>query len=137
MSFQYLAAPFVGWLVADLSKMFVRGLTQRTWKFEALSYGGCPSSHTTVCVTTATLIGWQEGWNSPLYSLALAVTILFVIDAVKLRRWVGEQAAALNSLRDRHPDWPQFRERVGHTPVDIAAGVALGSICGTLLHWSV
>ena len=45
------------------------------------------------------LIGLREGINTPAYGLALMVTVLFIVDALQLRRWVGQHARELNALR--------------------------------------
>lgn len=135
MSLSYVVAPFVGWIVADLLKSLISSIKTGRWRFEPLSYGGFPSSHATVAVTTTTLIGLREGYNSPTYGLALTVTVLFIVDALQLRRWVGQHARALNALRVSQAELQPLRESVGHTPVEIAAGVALGLACGFLVNW--
>jgi uncharacterized protein len=134
-SYSYVAAPFVGWIVADVLKTVINAIKSGRWRFEPLSYGGLPSSHASVACTTTTLIGLREGLDSPTYGLALTVTVSFIVDALYLRQWVGQQAKALNALRVSQADLQPLRERVGHTPLEILAGIAVGAACGALLHW--
>ncbi len=135
LDFGYVAAPFVGWIAADVLKMSINAIKSGRWRFELLSYGGLPSSHATVACTTTTLISLREGFDSPEYGLALMVTVLFIVDALYLRQWVGQQAKALNTLRVNQPELQPLRERVGHTPLEIFAGIVLGVICGAVLYW--
>src|SRR5258708_27104068 len=102
---------------------------------ELLSYGGLPSSHATVVCTTATLIGARAGTNTPEFALAITITVLFIVDAMNLRQWVGQHAQAINVLRAAQTGHSPLRERVGHKPIEILAGIALGGACGFLLNW--
>jgi acid phosphatase family membrane protein YuiD len=135
MSISYIVAPFVGWIAADVLKTVINGIQTRRWRFEPLSYGGLPSSHASVTCTTTTLIGFRAGFDTPEYSLALTITVLFIVDALYLRQWVGQQAKALNALRVNDVELKPLRERVGHTPLEIVAGIALGVVCGSFLYW--
>jgi hypothetical protein len=135
LSISYAAAPFVGWLAADALKSIIKSVKSRRMQIELLSYGGLPSSHATVVSTTATLVGARAGTNSPEFGLAITFAILFIVDAINLRQWVGEHAKALNRLRAAEIDHSPLRERVGHTLLEILAGIALGVACGLCLDW--
>src|SRR5207237_64175 len=90
---------------------------------DLLGYGGLPSTHATIVCTTATLIGLREGVTTPVFAVAATLAILIMIDAVSLRQWVGEQATVLNLLRADEPGMARLRERVGHKPLEIVAGI--------------
>ena len=70
-----------------------------------------------------------------MFAVATTVAVLVMMDAVSLRQWVGQQATAINLLRAGDPDLFRLRERVGHKPVEIAAGIILGIACGFVLDW--
>ena len=57
-----------------------------------------PSSHSAVVSGLATLIGKNEGVNTPLFALALIVAFVVMYDACGVRRAAGKQAAMLNKL---------------------------------------
>ncbi len=135
MSISYAAAPFVGWLAADVMKSLIKSVQSRKVQIELLSYGGLPSSHATVVCTTATLIGARAGTDSPEFALGLTIAVLFIVDAINLRQWVGEHAKALNVLRAADANQSPLRERVGHNLLEILAGIALGIACGKFLAW--
>ena len=135
MSISYAAAPFVGWLAADALKSIIKSAKSGRIQIEILSYGGLPSSHASVVCTTAALIGLRAGIDTPEFALAITMAVLFIVDAINLRQWVGEHAKALNVLRADQTDLLPFRERVGHNPLEILAGIILGVVCGFFLDW--
>lgn len=135
MSISYAAAPFVGWIAADVLKSVINSIITRRWRFEILSYGGLPSSHASVVSTTATLIGLREGIDHPAFALAITMAILFMVDAINLRQWVGQHAKALNEMRASQTGLAPLRERIGHKPREILAGIVLGIACGMGLNW--
>ncbi len=134
MSIAYTIAPLVGWLAADVFKIAIDSVKNRRIKISLLSYGGLPSSHSSIVCTTATLIGAREGTNTASFALATTFAVLIMVDAINLRQWVGQHAKALNEMRFDQPDLVPLRERVGHTPIEILAGIILGIVCGLVLN---
>ena len=55
-----------------------------------------------------------------------------MLDAASLRRQVGRHAQALNELRPEEK--ARLRERMGHTPFEIAGGIAVGCAVAWLLR---
>ena len=135
MSVSYEYAPLVGWLVAGTLKSITSSIQTRRWHTDFLGYGGFPSTHTTIISTTATVIGLREGTNTPMYALALTMSVLVIMDAISLRQWVGDQAIALNRLQADDPDRIPHRERVGHKPWEVLAGIVLGIAAGCAMEW--
>jgi acid phosphatase family membrane protein YuiD len=135
LSINYAVAPFVGWLVSGTIKSIQSSIKGRRFQTAYLGYGGLPSTHATIVCTTATLIGFREGVSTPVFAVAVTFAILVMMDAVSLRQWVGEQATALNLLRGGDPGLQRLREQVGHKPLEIVAGMALGFVCGYVLSW--
>jgi acid phosphatase family membrane protein YuiD len=131
----YAIAPLVGWLVAGTLKSIINSIKFRKLQLDLVGYGGLPSTHTTIVCTTATLIAIREGVDTPAFAVATTVAILVMMDAVSFRQWVGGHAAALNRLSVNQPEHPRHRERIGHKPVEIAAGIALGILCAFMLDW--
>jgi acid phosphatase family membrane protein YuiD len=74
----------------------------------------------------ATLIAFKEGLNHPAFGVALTLAFIVVLDAASLRKQVGRQAAALNRVSKAVNLSSDLRERVGHTLVEIIAGIAVG-----------
>jgi uncharacterized protein len=127
----YAFAPFIAWLVAGLLKFAINHFRYGNAK-ERIGNGGFPSNHTTIVTTTTMLIGFGEGFNSPMFGLGAALTFIVIIDATGLRRHVGRHAAAINLLQ---PSSGKLRESMGHNAVEVLGGLAIGTLLGYLLAW--
>lgn len=158
----YVFMPAVAWLVSGTVKFILNYIRFGSEARQRMGNGGFPSTHTTVVTATIALIGFREGFTTPIFSLGLAFLLLTVIDAMGLRRAVGAQAAILNRLvallgRDnaeqlqapahqvpptlggpsQRPDAGKpapvhLREQQGHTPLEVLGGLVLGVLLGYL-----
>jgi acid phosphatase family membrane protein YuiD len=137
MKIAYVIAPFVAWVAAGSLKFLINTLRAGRLAWKQIGYGGLPSTHTSVVSATAFLVGLKDGWDTPAFGVALTLAFIVVLDAVSLRRRLGEHAAALNRLHEGEKGWRPLRERLGHRPVEVAAGVATGLGCAALLHWAL
>ena len=136
MDFSYAATPFLAWLVAGCLKFAINSLRAGQLAFGLIGYGGLPSNHSAIVSSTATLIAIKEGIGHPAFGVALTLAFIVMLDASSLRRQVGKHAVAINRLTGPQEDKP-LRERMGHTPVEIAAGVVTGvavAIASATLH---
>ncbi len=92
--------------------------------------GGMPSSHSAAVAALSTAVFIEAGPTSPLTGATLFFSLLVMYDAAGLRRAAGRQATILNRLLESHQD-RELRERrllelIGHTPVEVFVGAALG-----------
>lgn len=125
----YAIAPFIAWLVAGSLKFIINHIRFDNAK-ERIGNGGFPSNHSTICMTTTMLIGFNEGFLSPVFGLGIALTFIVIIDAMGLRRHVGRQAQRINIL---HSDAAPLRESMGHSRYEVLGGIVLGTLLGYLL----
>jgi len=128
----YFVAPFVAWLIAGMMKYMINHFRYGNAR-ERVGNGGFPSNHTTIVTTTTMMIGWKEGFSSPIFGLGIAVTFIVIIDAMGLRRYVGLHARHINELR---PDGSKLRESVGHNAVEVGGGLVLGTLLGWALSYA-
>jgi len=131
----YVAAPIIGYLGAGTLKFVINSVIARRLAFRQIGLGGMPSTHTTIVASATALTAFRAGIGTPVFSLAVAVMMIVIIDAVDLRRKIGQHARALQRLM---PDGSrmELRERVGHSPAEILAGVVLGIVIGAVLaNW--
>ncbi|GIU67347.1 hypothetical protein PsB1_1501 [Candidatus Phycosocius spiralis] len=57
-----------------------------------------------------------------------------MLDANSLRRKVGKHAVAINKLAAGASDYQALRERMGHTRLEIAAGIIVGiAVAGVVM----
>jgi hypothetical protein len=124
-----LIAPLVAWTIAQLIKFLLDAASKRRPDFTRLvNPGGMPSSHSTLVSSMSIMIGRIYGWESPLFAMA---SVLY--DAAGVRRAAGRQARVINRIvediyrKGKVPE-QRLRELLGHTPLEVFAGVALGAI---------
>jgi acid phosphatase family membrane protein YuiD len=105
------------------------------------SSGGMPSSHSALVTSTTLSIGLFYGFDSPLFALAFAVSMIVVYDAAGVRREAGRHAEKINILINElfsghQISEKQLKEVIGHTPAQVLAGVGLGIGTALLFYWS-
>ncbi len=107
----------------------------------AISTGGNPSSHTATVTTLTILLGIRYGPNSPYFTISFVVASIIVIDALSLRREVGEHSKTMNEIFWETPwgkklreviDIKIFKELIGHTGLEVAAGFIWGLIIAAI-----
>jgi len=133
--FSYAFTPFLAWLVAGILKFLINSLRAHRFAFDLIGYGGLPSNHSAIVSSIATLIALNEGVNSSTFGVAIALAFIVILDATSLRRQVGKHAVAINKLNSLTSGAPLFlRERIGHTRVEILAGMVTGSVVAYLVY---
>ena len=134
MQLAYLLTPLLTWVVVGPIKFLINSARQRRWAFNLVGNGGFPSNHSAVVTSMATLIALREGMGHPAFGVAVTLAFIVMIDANSLRQHVGRQAAAINRLAAGDASHRTLRERMGHTLVEIAGGIATGIAMGFLIN---
>ena len=130
----YALTPFLAWLVAGISKFVINSIKAKQLAFGLIGYGGLPSNHSAIVSSMAALIALKEGIGHPAFGVAITLAFIVMLDANSLRRQVGKHAEAINKLAANTPDQPLLRERMGHTRLEIAAGIAVGIAVAAAVH---
>ena len=125
----YLMTPFVAWFVAGVSKFLINSIKAKKLAFGLVGYGGLPSNHSAIVSSMVFLIALKEGIAHPAFGVAITLAFIVLLDAKSLRQQVGKHAKAINQLTEHleHNKTP-LRERIGHTPIELLAGVVVGGI---------
>src|SRR5947209_4356145 len=102
------------------------------------STGGMPSAHSALVTSLATAIGREMGLSSPVFAVSAVFAAVVMYDAAGLRQAVSVQARILNRMLDELFTQHQFSERrlrelIGHTPLEVSAGCALGLVVGIVI----
>jgi len=126
MDLSYALTPFLAWLVAGVSKFIINSIKARQLAFGLIGYGGLPSNHSAIVSSMAALIAFKEGIEHPAFGVAITVAFVVMLDANSLRRQVGKHAEAINKFATVNSDYLVLRERIGHTRLEIAAGIIVG-----------
>ena len=125
----------LGWILAQIIKLPVGYIRTKKWDWSLLiNAGGMPSSHSSLMSAVSTAIGLSQGWDSPLFILAVSMTGIVIYDATGVRRQAGYHAERINHiLRSIVTDHKiaesyrtELREIIGHSPAEAIVGMLLG-----------
>lgn len=128
------------WLIAQSIKVVLGIFREKRFNFRwFVGTGGMPSSHAAGVSALSTSIGVSYGFDSALFAVTLVFTVIVLFDAQGVRFSSGRQAEILNKMLDdiywkKRLDDKQVKEFLGHTPVEVFAGIALGIIVSLLLY---
>ena len=92
--------------------------------------GGMPSSHSALITGAASGIGFQLGFESPIFALATAISLIVMYDASGVRKSAGIQAAEINKLSKKLDPKSklELKETLGHTKFEVFVGSILGPL---------
>ena len=135
-----LKCAVLSWTVAPALKVLISlGLEKRLdWK-RLWGMGGMPSSHTAFVFSLALMIAVREGVSSTTFALAFALAAVVIYDAMGVRAETGRQSEVINKIvqevlvEGKPITEKQLKELVGHTPLEVLAGVLVGVIITLLL----
>lgn len=140
---EILTVSLLGWFTAQVLKTIINFVLLGKLQWERMwGDGGMPSAHSaTVCamvIATARSVGVQ----SAIFAVACVVAIITMHDAMGVRHETGEQAKVLNKMisewieiSEKNSPFLQnmhLKEMVGHTPLQVIAGVIVGVAIGCL-----
>jgi len=136
-----LVAAVLAWVIGQFLKFPLDYLLNKRWNWGVIfSAGGLPSSHSSLVTAVALTIGLQEGFDSPLFALAVAIAMIVLYDAAGVRRQAGIHAERINEIMKNFFESGQLpekelKEMLGHTPFEVITGVVLGVLIGLSLNW--
>lgn len=135
---KFIYVPLLTWFGIQLFKVIWDLVTTKKFNFKRiLGAGGMPSSHSAVVTCLATLIGKSEGVDSIMFAMATIFAMVVMYDAAGVRRAAGKQAHLLNKIIETPGlTGVEVQERLvevlGHTPLQVIVGAAIGIIVGIL-----
>ena len=140
---QILTASLLSWFIAQVLKTIINFVLLGKFQLERMwGDGGMPSAHSATVCAMAIVTGRSAGISSPIFAVACVVAIITMHDAMGVRRETGEQAKVLNKMLEQWIEVTEknnpflqnmhLKEMVGHTPLQVMAGFALGILVGFL-----
>ena len=131
---EVLVSAIGSWVLAQVVKTIIHLFATKKFVPERLiGSGGMPSCHSASMCGLVTSLLINEGVKSPITALACVMAVVVMYDAVGVRRETGTQSAVLNEIleNDRQTDnqltaRKKLREHIGHTPVQVWVGAAIG-----------
>ena len=135
MDFLYVSAPVLGYLGAGSIKFFLNSFKTGKWAFNDVGMGSMPSTHNTITSTTFFVLGFSEGFNSPICGVALALLLIVAIDSLDLRKKIEGHAKVLfEEFSETSTMAASLRLKLSHSLSEVLGGIALGAIIG---YWMV
>ena len=154
-----LTGGVISWLAAQILKTIHYAVKYRTFEPERITgAGGMPSSHSALVVSVAIYTLRSQGFSSPAFALSMILAGVVIYDAMSVRYNAGLHAKELNRLRkvidemddeisqlSGEEDEPaselterrDFKEFLGHTPLEVLAGSLLGIIIAMMFPCAV
>jgi len=141
----FLLTALSAWFVAQLLKTIINAAVNRTWDLERMvGDGGMPSGHSATVASLAIMTALRCGTGSYAFAISSVLAIIVCHDATGVRRETGKQAVLLNELvrilndaKKKQLPKVELKELVGHTPLQVLAGVLLGIAVAFFMHFVV
>ena len=138
----FLLCPLTGWFSAQVLKVVINAVLNKKLDLERLvGDGGMPSGHSATVSSLAVFALLQCGPGSFEFAICAILAIIVCHDAMGVRLETGKQAQMLNEMIRivevlSKQDLPEvkLKELVGHTPIQVLAGITIG-ICNALLFF--
>ena len=142
LSNPWLLCPVTSWLVAQVLKVIINAIIHKKLDWERLvGDGGMPSGHSATVSSLAMFALLKSGPGSFEFAVCAILAIIVCHDAMGVRWETGKQAQAINEIIRTvevlsKQDLPEvkLKELVGHTPVQVLAGITIG-ICNASLFY--
>ena len=92
--------------------------------------GGMPSSHSALITGATSGVGFELGFDSPIFALAVAIALIVMYDASGVRKSAGIQAAEINKLSRKLDPKSEviLKETLGHTKIEVMVGSFIGPL---------
>ncbi|MFT4283141.1 MAG: divergent PAP2 family protein [Candidatus Woesearchaeota archaeon] len=127
----YYAATFVlAYLISSMLKILFATLKNKKFNLKyGFHNGGMPSMHTASITSITFAIGIVEGLSATFF-LAVVISTIVMSDAVKVRKSIGEQGEALNTLLKKN----KINVVYGHTINQVFVGAIIGFFVAILVR---
>ncbi|MBR2041882.1 MAG: divergent PAP2 family protein [Oscillospiraceae bacterium] len=140
---KFFITAVVSWTVAQVLKVIIHAIINKTWDFERLfGDGGMPSGHSATVSSLATISALTYGFGSFEFAVTAILAIIVCHDAMGVRLEAGKHAKLLNILVDSFEKFSKkelpevvLKEFVGHTPLQVITGIILGILCAFAMHF--
>ena len=118
----YLTTILLAYITAVILKLIIYWIKTKKLNFSyGFTNGGMPSIHTSSITSITFAIGIAEGLTSTFFVAAVLSSII-MSDAVKVRKQLGDQGDALNTLLSKN----KLKIVHGHTSKQVLAGLLVG-----------
>lgn len=146
----FLTNPFfvtsvTSWLIAQVLKTIVHAVVTKKLDMTRLfGDGGMPSGHSATVTSLAVFSALTFGFGSFQFAICGILAIIVCHDATGVRQETGKQAVLLNELIKAFEELStenlpevKLKEFVGHTPIQVLAGILVGIANALFMYYIV
>ena len=142
---KFLLVSLSSWFVAQVLKTILYAVETKKWDWSRLfGDGGMPSGHSATVTSLAVFSGLSFGFSSFQFAATAILAIVVCHDAMGVRLETGKQAVKINEILEAFellaPDKiseANLKEFVGHTPIQVIAGILLGIANACVMHFFI
>ena len=136
----FLITSTSSWLIAQVMKVIINFCVTRQLSWERLfGDGGMPSGHSATVSSLAIFAALRCGCGSFEFAVTAILAIIVCHDAMGVRQETGKQAVIINEMVQQFEKLMKqditdidLKELVGHTPLQVIAGITV-CICNALI----
>ena len=142
---RFLITATSSWFIAQVLKVIINAAVNRKLSWERLiGDGGMPSGHSATVSSLATISALSCGCGSAEFAICAILAIIVCHDAMGVRQETGKQAVLINEIirsfsalaEEKLPE-VKLKEFVGHTPIQVLAGILIGILNALFMHYVV
>lgn len=141
----FLITSVSSWLVAQLIKVIISSIINKKFSLSWLfSDGGMPSGHSATVSSLAMFSLLSCGPSSFQFAVTMILAIIVCHDATGVRQEAGKHAVLLNEimetlelLKTKMDPYKKLKEYVGHTRVQVIAGITVGVVNALIMYFFV
>ena len=141
----FLITSTSSWLIAQVMKVIINFCVTRQLSWERLfGDGGMPSGHSATVSSLAIFAALRCGCGSFEFAVTAILAIIVCHDAMGVRQETGKQAVIINEMVQQFEKFLKqditdidLKELVGHTPLQVLAGIAVGICNALIMHFLV
>ena len=142
---RFLITGISSWFLAQLAKTIIHAIINKKLVLERMvGDGGMPSGHSATVTSLAVISALSFGFNSFQFAVTALLATIVCHDAMGVRLETGKQAQIINEMMEAFEVWTKkelpevkLKEFVGHTPIQVIAGILLGIANACVMHFFV
>ena len=138
----FLITSLTSWAIAQVLKTIVHYFVNKQLDWRRLfGDGGMPSGHSATVTSVAVIIALIYGTGSVEFAISGILAVIVCHDATGVRLETEKQAFLINELvkafteltEEKLPE-VKLKQFVGHTPIQVLAGILLGFINAFVMY---
>ena len=139
----FLITSVSSWFIAQVLKTIINACVTKKLDWERMiGDGGMPSCHSATVSSLAMFAALRCGCGSFEFAVCTILAIIVCHDAMGVRQEAGKQAVIINEMVEQFEKLFKqeitdidLKELVGHTPLQVAAGILVGVGNALLMHF--